>query len=110
MDMLVGSLEYRCCREVIHTSGKMVLDGSIDHINCITEHEDYSAVTNTTVLRQAGPLLKHKDGSYYRKKKNMSENEYVPYLCVLFHVIIGFMKNGYLFDNMISYYNQQRQN
>ena len=78
VEKLVGSLEYRCCREVVHTSGKMVFDGSIEHINCITEHEDYSALTNTTVLRQAGPLLRRKDGGYYRKKKNTSENEYVP--------------------------------
>eukprot|EP00112_Aurelia_sp_Birch-Aquarium-sp1_P006815 Seg1745.3 transcript_id=Seg1745.3/GoldUCD/mRNA.D3Y31 product="hypothetical protein" protein_id=Seg1745.3/GoldUCD/D3Y31 len=77
VEKLVGSLEYRCCREVIHTSGKMVFDGSIEHINCITEHEDYGALTNTTVLRQAGPLLKRKDGGYYRKKKNISENEYL---------------------------------
>ncbi|KAL9977979.1 hypothetical protein ACROYT_G015448 [Oculina patagonica] len=32
----------------------MVFDGSIERINCITEHEDYAALTNRTVLSLVG--------------------------------------------------------
>ena len=47
---LVGALEFRCCREVVHSSGKLVFDGSIERISCITQHEDYAALSNRTVL------------------------------------------------------------
>ena len=33
---LVGALEFRCCRKVFHSSGKLVFDGSIKRISCIT--------------------------------------------------------------------------
>ena len=33
---LVGALEFRCCREVVNATGKMVFAGSIEHIKCIT--------------------------------------------------------------------------
>ena len=72
---LVGALEFRCCREVVDSAGKMVFDGSIEHIKCITEHEDYSALSNRTVLLQVAPLLKHRDGSKYKKHTGGSENE-----------------------------------
>ena len=39
---LVGALESRCCRERVNASAKMTFDGSIERINCITQHEDYS--------------------------------------------------------------------
>ena len=45
-ELLVGSLEFRCCTEVISSSGKMVFDGSIENITCITQHQDYDAITN----------------------------------------------------------------
>ena len=64
---LVGALEFRCCREVVHSSGKLVFDGSIKRISCITEHEDYAALTNRTVLLQVAPLLRNKDGRSYRR-------------------------------------------
>jgi hypothetical protein len=35
----------------------MAFDGSIEKINCITEHEDYEAMTNRAVLLQVCPLL-----------------------------------------------------
>lgn len=57
-ETLVGSVEFRCCKEVVSSSGKMVFDGSIKRINCITEHEDYDAITNRAVLVQVAPLLR----------------------------------------------------
>ena len=75
VEHLVGSLEYRCCREVVDTTGKMAFDGSIEHIRCITQHEDFLAITNKAVLTLAGQSLVRIDGSHYRKKKNVPEDE-----------------------------------
>jgi hypothetical protein len=75
VEHLVGSLEYRCCREVVDTTGKMAFDGSIEHIKCIIQHEDFLAITNKAVLTLAGQSLVRMDGSHYRKKKNVPEDE-----------------------------------
>lgn len=72
---LAGALEYRCCREVLHASGKMAFDGSIEYIKCITEHEDYIAISNKAVLLQVVPLLRTTDGRAYRRRAGVSENE-----------------------------------
>lgn len=74
IENLVGSLEYRCCREVVDTVVKMSFDGMKEH-SCITEHEDFVSLTNEAVLTLAGKSLIRHDGSYYRKRKNVSENE-----------------------------------
>ena len=76
-ELLVGSIEFRCCREVTSTSGKMVFDGSIEKISCITQHEDYDAITNRAVLVQVAPLLRTKDGRTYHCRGGVSENEWV---------------------------------
>ena len=72
---LAGATEYRCCREVVDASGKMAFDGSIEKIKCITEHEDYDAISNKAVLLQVAPLLRNKDGRGYRRRAGISENE-----------------------------------
>ena len=74
-ETLVGSVEFRCCKEVVSSSGKMVFDGSSERIYCITEHEDYDAITNRAVLVQVAPLLRDKSGSTYRRRGGMSQNE-----------------------------------
>ncbi|CAB4013339.1 Hypothetical predicted protein [Paramuricea clavata] len=43
-ETLVGALEFHCCREVVDVPGNMAFDGSIEKINCITEHDDYGAM------------------------------------------------------------------
>ena len=63
---LVGSREYRCCREVAEAYGKVVFDG-LDH-ECVILHPDFAAMTNTTVLKQVGPLLKDRQGRRYRRR------------------------------------------
>ena len=73
LEHLVGSLEYRCCSEVNEAQGTLVFDGSIEHISCITEHEDFIAMSNTSVLKNAGPLLKDRQGRKYRRKAGMNE-------------------------------------
>lgn len=55
-------------------------DGSIERIRCITEHEDYTALTNKTVFSLVGPLLRcrnQRNGRSYRRSANQSENEYL---------------------------------
>ncbi|XP_044164306.1 uncharacterized protein LOC122948455 [Acropora millepora] len=74
-DELEGALEHRCCKEVVQASGKMVFDGSIEYIKCITEHTDYIALSNKAVLLNVAPLLKNKDGRSYRRRGGVSENE-----------------------------------
>jgi hypothetical protein len=74
---LDGATEYRCCREVVDALGKMAFDGSIENIKCITEHEDYGAMSNKTVLLQVAPLLRNKDGIKYKRRAGTSENELV---------------------------------
>ena len=54
---LVGSLEFKCCREVVDTCGKMAFDGSIEEISCITKHEDFVPLTNKAVLTLVGQSL-----------------------------------------------------
>ncbi|XP_068692002.1 uncharacterized protein [Montipora foliosa] len=75
VETLVGSLEFCCCREVTSTSAKMMFDGSIENISCITQHVDYDAITNRAVLLQVAPLLRNKDGGNYRRRGGVSENE-----------------------------------
>jgi hypothetical protein len=73
--LLVGALEYRCCREVICTIGKAIFDGSIEKISCITQHEDYIAMRNEAVLTMVGPLLRSIDGRPYKRKTGQTKNE-----------------------------------
>ena len=56
-----GSLEFRYFREVAHTTKKLVFDGSIEKINCITEHEEYRPGTAEQLRdwrgREGGTLM-----------------------------------------------------
>ena len=72
---LSSALEYRCCWEVLQARRQLVFDGSIERIKCVTQHEDYLAMTNTAVLKQVGPLLRDKNGKTYRRQAGQSENE-----------------------------------
>ena len=62
-------------RIVYDASGKMVFEGSIERINCVTEHDDNDAITNRAALVQVAPLLRDKDGRTYRRRAGVSENE-----------------------------------
>ena len=64
---LVSALEFRCCREVLVARAKLTFDGSIERLSCVTQHEDYEALTNRTVLLQVAPLLRDKNGRSYRR-------------------------------------------
>ena len=52
--------------EIQEAVGKITFEG-LD-IACITDHEDYKAVTNTAVIKQTGPLLKDRNGRAYRRR------------------------------------------
>ena len=75
--MLVGALEFRCCWEVLSAHGKLTFDGSIERIKCVTEHEDFLALTHAAVLKAVEPLLKKRDGGTYKQRANQTLNEYV---------------------------------
>ena len=74
-ETLADALEFRCCREVTNAKRQLVFDGSIETISCITQHEDYSALTNRTVLLQVAPLLRDQNGRAYRRRTGVHENE-----------------------------------
>ena len=63
-------------------SGKFLFVGL--NRECILKHPDYGPLTLYAVLHLAGPLLRNKDGKYYRQKgrSNNAENKYVLY-CAL---------------------------
>ena len=56
-------------------SSLLMFDGSIERISCLTEHTDYSAMTNREVLKQVAPLLRDKSGRTYHRRVNQTENE-----------------------------------
>ena len=68
-------MEYRCCREVGPALHKLVFDGSIEKISCVTLHEEYIAMTHPAVLENVGPLLKDKEGRSYRRRTGQHQNE-----------------------------------
>ena len=72
-DLLEGALEYRCYTEILEAVGKITFEG-LD-IPCITEHGDYKAMTNTAVIKQAGPLLKDRNCRAYRRRARQTENQ-----------------------------------
>ena len=74
-ETLADALEFRCCREVTNARRQLVFDGSIETISCITQHEDYSALTNRTVLLKVAPLLRDQHGRAYRRRTGVHENE-----------------------------------
>ena len=72
----MGLREYCCCTEVLEAGGKIAFEGRKD-ISCITQHEDYSAVTNSAVLEMVVPLLKDKDGRSYRQRAGQRRGQLV---------------------------------
>jgi hypothetical protein len=65
-ERLVGALEFRCCHEVVEALGKLMFDGSIEQMSCVTLHTDFEASTNKTALSLVGPMLKDQQGRSYR--------------------------------------------
>ncbi|XP_044183456.1 uncharacterized protein LOC122964071 [Acropora millepora] len=74
---LTDAVEYRCCREITQASQKLMFDGSIERISCITQHEDYSAMTNRSVLSQVAPLLRDRNGRGYRRRDGQTQNQFL---------------------------------
>ena len=75
-----------------------MFDGSIERliISCITEHEDYTALTNKTVLSLVGPLLRCRNGRSYRHSANQSENEQAYNLMYLYLSKVGTTPKGFI--------------
>lgn len=76
--LLTDAIEYRCCQEVGPTLHKLVFDGSIEKISCVTLHEEYTIMTHATVLKNVGSLLRDQDGRSY-KRRRIHENELVHF-------------------------------
>ena len=75
VENLAGALEHRCCREIAQVSQKLMFDGSIERVSCITQHDDFSSMTNRSVLLQVGPLLRDKNGRGYRRRDGQTESQ-----------------------------------
>eukprot|EP00794_Sanderia_malayensis_P008527 gene8527-biopygen6824 len=67
-ESLEGALEFRCCAKVVEAHGKLTFDGSIERTSCETEHEDFIAVTNKSVLDMYGQTIRDKRGRKCRRK------------------------------------------
>ena len=75
VENLSDALEYRCCREIVQASQKLMFDGSIERISCITKHDDFAAMTNRSVLLQVAPLLRDRNGKGYRQRSGQTLNQ-----------------------------------
>ena len=75
LSIYFNTMEHRCCLEVQNVQGKLVFDGSIERLACVTEHKDYKAVTNRAVLENVAPLLKGKSGRTYERRAGVTQNE-----------------------------------
>ena len=80
IELLAGAREYRCCCEIQLARDK--LDGAV---KCITLLDGYKALTNRTVLKEVGPLLKTRRGQGYRRRGNQSENEWVITVLIFYN-------------------------
>lgn len=61
--------------KLVRPLGYMTFDGSIERISCITDHTDYTAMSNREVLKQVAQLLHDKSGRTYHRCANQSKNE-----------------------------------
>ena len=66
--LLEGVVEYRYCKEVTPALRILTFDGSIEHIKCIPQHNDFSPMTHRAVLENVGPLLRDKNGCSYKRR------------------------------------------
>ena len=57
------------CSEIEQAVGKLMFDGSNEHVNCVAQHEDYGHLIHKAVLLLVGPLLKEKNGRGYRRPR-----------------------------------------
>ena len=72
-DLLVGSREYHCCREVGEAYSNVYFDGL--GLECVTLHPGFAAMTNSNVLKQVGPGLRDRQGRRYWRCAGQTENE-----------------------------------
>lgn len=79
VELLATAREYRCCREVLQAVGKLTFEGI--EAKCVTEHPDFAALTNATVLQNVGPLLRGKTGRRYKYPSTGSQNAKNEWVC-----------------------------
>ena len=93
---LVGALEFRCCRKVFHSSGKLVFDGSIKCISCITawrlrssKQQDGSASSGSIVEKQRWPKLPPTIWSSREQVRNNFNSRYIIILSLASFIIFA---------------------
>ena len=96
IEKLTDAVEYRCCREIAQAGQKLMFDGSIERISCITKHDDFSAMTNRSVLTQVAPLLRDRNGRGYRRRDGQTQNQYVWKEQVLRSCLIRSWNSGHI--------------
>ena len=69
----------------------MSVDGSIQQINCITQHEDFDAITNCTILLHVTPHLRSQDGGTYRCLFYIHICRYMSFLFFLLKLLIAIL-------------------
>ena len=74
-ELLGGVVEYRCCKEMTPALRIMTFDGSIEHINCITQHSAFAPMTHQVVLENVGPMLRDRNGRSYKRRTSQSLNQ-----------------------------------
>ncbi|XP_019626578.1 PREDICTED: uncharacterized protein LOC109471681 [Branchiostoma belcheri] len=57
--------------------GKLMYDGAMDRVTCVTQHPEYIDLTKRVVLEQVGPLLRDKQGRPYRRRAGQDINEFL---------------------------------
>ena len=75
VQLLAGVMEYRCFKEMTPALRILTFDGSIERVDCITQHDDFGAMINPRVLEQVGPFFKDRNGRSYRRGGGQSRNE-----------------------------------
>ena len=79
VEHLINVREFWCCFKVLEVTGKFTFIGKDG--DCILNHDDFSPLTHGTILLQAGPLLRDKNGRYY-KQKERSDNAKNKWVCL----------------------------
>ena len=74
-ELLDGATKYRCCKEMSPALRIMTFDGTIEHISCIIQHDDFGPMTHQAVLENVGSLFKDQNGRSYQRRGSQTLNQ-----------------------------------
>ena len=55
--------------------GKLVFEGTVEQLRCVTNDAHYEAVIDESVLELAGPFFRTREGAKYKRRGGQSQNE-----------------------------------